>query len=173
MQRYAWKNIHVYIGLVFLLHTGNLLQAQDLDPRAYVWVPIRGNFTVTGFAFSQGAVVTDPTLPFDNVKASVETPSFGYGRSFNLLGKTAQVFAALPYSWAQASADINGQKESLSRAGLSDMRMRLSVLLLGAPATTREHFANARFSVFTLSELDVHEKRKMLNMANIVRCFIN
>ena len=131
-------------GLVFLLLTSNPLRAQDLDPRAYVWVPINGNFVSAGFAFSQGGVLTDPTLPIENLKASIETMNIGYGRSFGLLGKTAQVFAAFPFTWAQASADVNGQRESISRSGFSDMRIRASVLLLGAPATTRANFAKVK-----------------------------
>ena len=118
--------------------------SQDLDPRAYVWVPLKGNFLSSGFAFSQGGVLTDPSLPIDNLKASVQTLNIGYARSFNLLGKTATAFAALPYTWAQASANVNGQLENITRSGFSDMRMRLSVLLLGAPATPIEKFAQVK-----------------------------
>ena len=122
----------------------NPLKAQDLDPRAYVWVPINGNFLSSGFAFSEGGVLTDPSLPIENLQANVQTLNMGYLRSFNLFGKTATAFAALPYSWAQASADLNGQRESISRSGFSDMRMRLSVLLVGAPATTIQKFAQVK-----------------------------
>lgn len=139
-----WKYLLIYTLLVLHTLVENPLKAQDLDPRAYVWVPINGNFINAGFAFSEGGVLTDPTLPIENLKASLQTPSFGYGRSFNLMGKTAQVFAALPYTWASATADVNGQRESVSRSGFSDMRIRMSVLLLGAPATTIEKFAQVK-----------------------------
>ena len=136
--------IRIFISTVFLIYATNPLAAQDLDPRAYVWVPIKGNFLSSGFAFSQGGVLTDPSLPIENLKASVQSLNIGYARSFNLFGKTANAFAAMPYSWAQASADVNGQRESITRSGFSDMRMRLSVLLLGAPATPIEKFAQKR-----------------------------
>jgi hypothetical protein len=126
------------------MYVTNQLAAQDLDPRAYVWVPIKGNFLSSGFAFSQGGVLTDPSLPIENLKASVQSLNIGYARSFNLFGKTATAFAAIPYSWAQASADVNGIRESITRSGFSDMRMRLSVLLLGAPATPIEKFAQKK-----------------------------
>jgi Putative MetA-pathway of phenol degradation len=134
----------IFIGLVIMLFHENSLKSQDLDPRAYVWVPIRGNVLASGVALSRGGVLTDPSLPFDNLKANVQTINIGYSRSFNLLGKTATAFAAIPYSWAQASADLNGQRESITRSGLSDMRMRISVLLLGAPATPIEKFAQVK-----------------------------
>jgi hypothetical protein len=119
------------------------LAAQDLDPRAYARAPVNGTFLVTGFALSHGGVVTDPTVPVTDVNATVETPSVGLGRSFSLFGKTAQAFAALPYSWAQVSGKVAEQDTSISRAGLSDMRLRLSVLLHGAPAATPAQLAKA------------------------------
>ena len=140
----TWKKISVYTILILLIKISNPLHAQDLDPRAYVWVPINGNFLSSGFAFSEGGVLTDPSLPIENLDASVQTLNAGYLRSFNLFGKTATAFAALPYSWAQASADLNGQRESISRSGFSDMRMRLSVLLIGAPSTTIQKFAQVK-----------------------------
>ncbi len=72
------------------------LSAQDLDPRAYAHVPVNGTFLVWGFAVSHGGVVSDPTLPVTDVNATVETPSIGVGRSFDMFGKTAQVFGVLP-----------------------------------------------------------------------------
>jgi hypothetical protein len=136
--------ISVFIILILSCFALNPLKAQDLDPRAYVWVPVKGNFFSSGLAFSEGGVLTDPSLPIENLKANVQTFNIGYARSFNLLGKTATAFVALPYSWAQASAVVNGQSESISRSGFSDMRMRLSVLVLGAPATTVANFAKVK-----------------------------
>ncbi len=135
---------YIFISLIFLVFNSNQLKSQDLDPRAYVWVPIKGNFLSSGFAFSQGGVLTDPSLPIENLKANVQTLNIGYARSFNFFGKTATAFAALPYTWAHATADVNGQPESITRSGFSDMRMRLSVLLIGAPATTIQKFAQLK-----------------------------
>jgi len=117
------------------------LWAQDLDPRAYTNVPINARFLIAGFSLSHGGVVTDPTLPVKDLKATIETPSLGVAGSFNLLGKTAQAFVALPYSFAQASGIAVGEAREISRSGLSDMRLRLSVLVRGAPATTVREFA--------------------------------
>ena len=61
-------------------------------------------FAIAGFGFSSGGVLTDPTLPVENVHADVYTPSIGVAHSFSLFGKTAQALAALPYSWAPRPA---------------------------------------------------------------------
>lgn len=107
--------------------------AQDLDPRAYLWLPIRTSGVVTGFAYSYGGVVTDPTLPIEDLEADVQTASLGYVTTFNLFGFTSQALVALPYSWAQASGKVVGQTQSITRSGFADTRLRLTMLLYGAP----------------------------------------
>ena len=117
--------------------------AQDLDPRAYVHAPINSTVAIAGFSYSSGSVLTDPTLPVTNVDATVSTPSVGVARAFNLFGKTAQALAALPYSWAEVTGEINEQAARTTRSGLSDMRLRLSVLVAGAPALRLPEFVKA------------------------------
>jgi hypothetical protein len=131
------------VGTLCLLLLAVPSPAQDLDPRAYVNVPVNGTFLVAGLAVSHGAVVTDPSLPLTDINATVETPSLGLARSFGLFGKTAQAFAGLPYSFAQISGKLVGEAREISREGFSDMRLRLSVLLRGAPATSVAAFAKA------------------------------
>jgi hypothetical protein len=131
------------VGLLWLLLLAAPLAAQDLDPRAYARVPVNGTFLVWGFAVSHGGVVSDPTLPVTDINATVETPSVGVMRSFSLFGKTAQAFGALPYSWAQVSGKVLEESRSITRAGLSDMRLRLSVLVRGAPAASVVQIAKA------------------------------
>jgi hypothetical protein len=130
-------------GAMCLLLLAAPVAAQDLDPRAYANVPVNGTFLVWGFSVSHGGVVTDPTLPVTDINATVETPSVGVGRSFSLFGQTAQAFGALPYSWAQMSGKALGEARSTTRAGLSDMRLRMSVLVRGAPAASVAEFAKA------------------------------
>jgi len=110
--------------------------AQDLDPRAYAHVPVDATLAIFGIAVSHGGVVTDPTLPVTDLNATVEAPSLGIARTFSVFGRTGQAFGALPYAWARVSGNVSGDAASITRAGLSDMRMRVSVLVHGAPATS-------------------------------------
>jgi hypothetical protein len=41
--------------------------AQDLDSRAYAQAPIGLTVAIAGVSVSRGAVLSDPTLPADNV----------------------------------------------------------------------------------------------------------
>jgi hypothetical protein len=100
-------------------------------------------FIVAGFGYTYGSVVLDPTLPIKDLDAKVETPMLGVGTTFSLFGLTSQAFVTLPYSWAQLSGKVVGEDSSITRSGLGDTRFRLSVLLLGAPATTLQEFAKS------------------------------
>ncbi len=112
--------------------------AQDLDPRAYARVPVNATFIVAGFGYTYGNVVLDQSLPLQDLEAEMEAPSIGIGHSLKLFGFTSQLFAALPFAWAQISGKLLGVEESRTRSGLGDMRLRLSVLLIGAPPVTLE-----------------------------------
>lgn len=118
-------------------------QAQDLDPRAYMRIPVGTTTAFTGFSFSTGEVVTDPTLPVQNIKAQVEALSFGVSRTFGLFGKTSQVLVVLPYSWAQVSGDVAEQYTEITRSGMADMRLRFSTLLIGGKAGTVSEISKA------------------------------
>jgi len=137
-------NRHYTIYLLFcafLLVFSAGASAQDLDPRAYARVPIDGTVVVTGLGYTFGGVVTDPTSPVQDMDADVETTTLGVGRTFGLFGLTSQAFVALPYSWAQVSGKVVGEEQSITRSGLGDMRIRVSTLLLGAPALSVTEFA--------------------------------
>lgn len=135
------KRILRSVFSVFLVIWFSRSFAQDLDPRAYSRVPINGTVVVTGFAYSDGSVITDPSIAIEDLKASIQAPSIAVVRSFGFFGKTSQFLVALPYTWAQASALVNGQSESATRSGFSDLRLRWSVLFKGAPARTLQEFA--------------------------------
>jgi len=130
-----------------LLFTGIFLSftvtvsAQDLDPRAYARVPVDITLLVTGFAYTYGGVVVDPTSPIQDLEAKVGSPMLAVGHTFNLFGLTSQALVALPFSWAQVSGKVVGEAKSIKRSGLGDTRFRISALFLGAPAATLEEFA--------------------------------
>ena len=136
------RGVRAAIALVPLL-SAVPVAAQDLDPRAYAKIPVNSTVAIAGFGFSSGSVLTDPTLPVQNVEATLSTPSVGVARSFGLFGKTAQALVALPYSWAEVTGEINEQAARTTRSGLADMRLRLSVLLAGAPAMTPQQLAKS------------------------------
>jgi Putative MetA-pathway of phenol degradation len=138
-----YYKVQALLLIILLLFITVNLSAQDLDPRAYIRVPVDMTVLVAGFGYTYGGVVLDPTSPIQDLEAKVETPVLGVGRTFSLFGLTSQAFVALPYSWAQASGKVFGEDSSTTRSGFGDTRLRISTLLFGAPAITREEFAKS------------------------------
>jgi hypothetical protein len=136
---------YLRISLVTLVHVIALssLVAQDLDPRAYLWLPVKTNTLITGYSYSHGGVVTDPTLPIEDLEATVHGASLGYVHTFGLFGLTSSAMVAVPYSWAEASGTVVGQAQRITRSGLADSRMRLTVLVHGGPAAGVQEFIKA------------------------------
>jgi len=137
------KYYYTCLFAIFLYFVFEKSYGQDLDPRAYARVPVNVTVAVAGFGYSDGGIVTDATLPLKDLKAKIIAPSLAVVRTFSLLGRTAQVSAALPYAWGEATATISGIPQSTTRSGLSDMRLRFSWLLFGAPAISLGELAKA------------------------------
>jgi hypothetical protein len=132
------------ILIVFIMGSRLAVRAQDLEPRAYTWLPINVTAITPGANYSTGDVVTDPSIPIKDLHGKIATISLGLARTFNFFGLSAQAYAVLPYTKAQASALLNGEQQTEYRTGLADMRMRMSVLFLGAPATNIRDFAKRK-----------------------------
>jgi hypothetical protein len=140
----SMKYFYTLLTAISLLLIAKKSDAQDLDPRVYARIPVNVTVLVAGFGYSHGGVLTDPSVPIQDLSASLEIPSFAVAHSFSLFGKTAQASAALPFAWAQLSGTVSGAAQSTTRTGLGDMRLKLSVLLIGAPAATIGELAKAK-----------------------------
>ncbi|MDZ7612399.1 MAG: transporter [Flavobacteriaceae bacterium] len=135
----VYKRIFVLILQLFSFIT--VVNAQDLDPRAYVNIPVNATIVISGLTFSKGDVLLDPSLPIEDLDATVESASLGVSHTFSLFGQTAQALAVLPYSWAQLTGKIDGLERDKNLNGIGDMRFRLSVLLLGGKAISLSDFS--------------------------------
>jgi hypothetical protein len=115
--------------------------AQEMEPRAYSPSPSGVTFAVLGYANSSGGILTDPSLPVDDVEGEIDSAIFGAGRTFGLFGRGANFAVAVPYLWGDFRGTLEGEPASASRSGLGDTRLRLSVNLFGNPVMTPAEFA--------------------------------
>src|SRR5262245_43830596 len=129
--------------LVITMCAGSTAVAQDLEPRAYAAAPVGLNFLAVVGGRSSGGVVVDPSLPVEDVEATVTTLAIGAGRTMSLFGRTALFVAAVPYAWVDASGSVAETTRHVTRSGLTDSRFKLSVNLLGGRALTPREFARA------------------------------
>lgn len=118
--------------------------AQDLEPRAYSASPVGTTFLVSAVGRSTGGVLTDPSLPVLNVEAKLTTWSAGLGHTFGVAGRQALVVVVIPYAWGRISGDVGESRREVTREGLADPRIKLSVNLFGGPALAPREFARAR-----------------------------
>jgi hypothetical protein len=117
--------------------------AQELEPRAYSSSPTGTNFLVLGYARSTGDVLFDATVPLTDVNANLNAGLIGLGRTFAIGGRLALVTAALPYSWGDIEGRVAEEARQVTRSGLVDPRVKLSVNLLGPPAMSAAEFVKS------------------------------
>ncbi|WP_100844900.1 transporter [Flavobacterium sp. 5] len=124
-----------------LFFISNLLNAQDLEPRAYANMPKDGNVIVASYGYMKGDVVSEATLPIDDFIITSNNFGVGYLHTFGLANKLARVQVALPFVLMDGHATVNGDKITGNRNGFGDMRIRLGINLLGSPALGRKEFS--------------------------------
>ena len=76
------------------------LRAQDLEPRAYSNSPTGLNFLIAGYGYAKGTVLTDPSLPLDNVSNEAHVGVFAFATTLNVLGKSAKFDMIVPADFA-------------------------------------------------------------------------
>jgi hypothetical protein len=122
------------ISCIILLWNLSSAYGQDLEPRAYTNIPRGFNFVLTGYSYSQGGVVFDPTIPLQNADIHIHGTVFAYARSIKLGPMSGKVDVILPYGWLSGSAEYDGQTVTRVISGLADPRIRMSFNFIGAPS---------------------------------------
>jgi len=118
--------------------------AQDLEPRAFSPAPVGMNFTVLGYAYSDGNVFFDQSLPIEDVRGSLHSAVGGYLRTLGLFGVTAKVAVLAPFIWGEWNGLWQGDPASASRRGFGDPAATFAVNFIGAPARTLSEIATYR-----------------------------
>jgi hypothetical protein len=119
---------------------GHACFAQEIEPRAYSPSPSGMNFLIAVAGHSEGGVLTDPSLPVTDIEAQVDALGFGYGRTFGLAGRSANMAVAIPYVELDAAGNIGENRRSVTRRGAGDTKIRVAMNLIGAPAMTAQEF---------------------------------
>src|SRR5580658_8044276 len=110
-----------------------LLSAQDLAPRAYIITPLHSNAVTLTWAFYDGGLNFNGTVPITGATGTYNVPVFSYYHSLNFFGRSANITASLPYAVGSFSGKVLGTDKSTYRSGLLDLSVRFSVILLGGP----------------------------------------
>jgi hypothetical protein len=71
-------------GVFIILISDPSIFSQDLEPRAYTNIPVGLNFVLTGYSYSAGVVIFDPTVPLENANIKIHGTVLAYARSINI-----------------------------------------------------------------------------------------
>lgn len=115
-----------------------------MEPRAYSPAPVGTQFVLIGYGHQSGDVLLDSSLPLRDVKVSLNLVTAGYGRTFDLAGRQANVAVLVPYIWGTASGTVFEDNISVRRSGGGDLRLRFSTLLKGGDAMKPKEFATRK-----------------------------
>jgi hypothetical protein len=85
-MRLVTAAVGTFIGVL-----GTALHAQDLEPRAYSNSPVGLNFVVAGYGYASGTVLTDPSLPLENVSNETHVGVLGFATTFGAFGQTGSL----------------------------------------------------------------------------------
>ena len=125
---------------VMLMFVPTFALAQELTPRAYWPAPHGTKILITGYAYSKGDIVTNPSLPLVGVDSRISTGVVAYRQTVNLAGRTANVQIEIPYVDANTTGAYQGRPAERSVSGIADVSATLDVNLLGAPSMTAAEF---------------------------------
>jgi hypothetical protein len=124
------------MSIVLLLMTPAFGAGQDLTPRAYTVTPVSSNAVILTYAFSDGELNFDPTLPITDASGTINMGVLTLYSSFSFFGRSANVNGSLPYAGGEIRGLLGGDAREVHRAGTSDVSFRFSTNLIGAPALT-------------------------------------
>lgn len=157
--------------LLFLLGSGIMSSAQDLEPRYMSMMPIKGNFIIGSYAYSAGNILLDNALPIEDLEASIHSLVAGYARSYRLFGQLAKFDAVVPYSFGSWEGVVNQVDSSTQRMGFGDPQFRISLMLVGGPALSPAEYATHTPKKFKLgvqfrvrAPLGQYDPDKLINL---------
>ena len=118
-----WR-IKSLIGLLIvacvLLATTSPARAQDIEPRSFSNAPVGVNFLIPAYAYTDGGVSFDTSLPLTNPNLTTSNLILAYVRTLDLWGKSGKFNVIAPYGWLSGSAENDGQTIRRYITGFSD-----------------------------------------------------
>jgi hypothetical protein len=147
-------------------------QAQDLEPRSFTNTPVGLNFLIGGYAYAEGKLAFDPSLPIADGQFHSDTAVFAYARSLDAWGKSAKFDVVVPYTSFSGHAEVGGQTKRRDMSGYNDPLFRFSINFYGAPALSLKDFASFKQDVIIGASLRVsaplgqYDNSKLINLGN-------
>jgi len=149
------KISRVLLAMFVLALGAGVAHAQEIEPRAYSNAPVGVNFLVASYAYSEGGLSVDPSVPLTDANLKVHSTVFAYVRTLDLWGRSGKLDVVVPFSWLSGDAEYAGQPVEREVSGFNSPRLRLSMNFIGAPALSMKEFADYHQDLIVGASLQV------------------
>jgi hypothetical protein len=145
---------------------------QDLAPRAYLITPVHTNAVTLTYAFFDGSITFDGTVPITGARARFNVSAVNFSHSLNFFSRSANVLVSLPYGVGNFRGNVMDAETLAYRSGLLPAIIRFSVNLRGGRAMNLQEFSN--WSQTTLLGVSLkflpltgqYDPTKLINLGN-------
>lgn len=129
-----------------ILISASATWALDPQPRQWSHLPNGSHFIGAGYAYTTADIAFNPALDLLDVSMKVDTLAVKYIYAFDLLGQSARFDVGLPYQHGHWQGLVAGEQKAISRNGMADSTLRLSVNLFGSPVLSGKDYLQYRRS---------------------------
>jgi hypothetical protein len=143
------------VAAAWYLASAVVARAQEIEPRQYSNAPVGVNFLIVGYAYTDGGLPTDGSLPFENPQLETNSALLGYARAIDFWGRSGKFDASVPYTYLSGSATYQGDPLERNVDGFGDAVMRVSVNLYGAPSLRLKDFASFKQDLIVGAALQI------------------
>ena len=134
------RTLPILAGLLVLTGHIQTAYAADVQPRLYTNVPVGMQFLSVAYAYSDGEVAFDDSVPLEDVSGEIDLMNIAYARGLDIGGRSGVLTVIVPYMDIELEGLYLGLPAQGQRQGLGDPKVRLAVNLYGAPALSPEEF---------------------------------
>jgi hypothetical protein len=128
------------MGVLVCLWLAAPALAQDMEPRRWTPLPVGTSIASLNYVYTAGDLHVDPALQIEDAKLDLHTGVPAYTRYFPLGDMTARADVQLPIQSGRWKGILEGVPRTVTRDGLGDPRLRMSLNFVGAPALAAEAF---------------------------------
>ncbi len=126
--------------LAVLLIGSRAAQAQELEPRSYVNLPVGETFMVLGAVRSEGDISPTPSSPLQEADLTIDVGVLGLAHTFAIAEKAAKIDMVFGRTCYEGSGIFQGEFVEGRRCEYVDPSARLTWNFYGAPAMPLKDF---------------------------------
>lgn len=115
---------------------------QELEPRAYVNLPVDARFLALAYTYADGEQAPAPGAPLQDAQLQTHMLTVGFASGYSAFGRSGKVEISSNRSCIDGSAVLQGEVIAGGICGYGDIGLRATYNFYGAPAMELAQFRN-------------------------------